>query len=112
MKPRRSIVLAIDWDHTIIQNEAIQPGERYPPLYEGAKEAILVMKERGYKVIIHTCNNPVWIKECLEHWDIPFDSIWTEAGKPVCSLYIDDLGLHFQGNWTETLVEVEERLSK
>lgn len=72
----------------------------------GVKDAISTLRERGYKIIIHSCNNPKYIEKWLNNNDIRFDSIWIDDGKPVAEYYIDDHGVRFNNNWTEILTEI------
>lgn len=100
-------LIACDFDHTINRNDSKLPDERYSKPYEGAKDALIKLREDGHKVMIFSCNNPKWIKEWLDHWEIPFDYIW-EGAKPVCDAYIDDRGVGFRGDWKATLKDVNE----
>lgn len=83
-------VIAIDFDHTIIEGDKA---------ITGAREAINIFREKGHKIIIHSCNNIGWIIKTLTNNDIRYDQIWEGIGKPLADLYIDDKGFHFQGDW-------------
>lgn len=98
--------IGIDFDHTIAKNEDIEPGDRYHKPFPGARDAILNMKESGYKIMIHSCNRKAWIEEWMKHWDIPYDLVWDGLGKPVCSAYVDDLAVPFKGDWGNTLADI------
>lgn len=102
-------LIAIDWDGTIVDNMNHQMGERFPPLFPQAKEAIRGFRAEGHKVMIFSCNNPKWIKECLEEYEIIVDYIW-EGAKPVYDLLIDDRNVEFSGDWHEAYTKVGERL--
>lgn len=91
------MVVAIDFDNTIVDRD-------YEPL-PGVKHAINLLREQGHKIIIHSCNSPKWIERVLNNHDLRFDAIWTDDGKPVASLYIDDRGFRFT-DWTEQLPEI------
>lgn len=108
------MLVAIDFDHTIWNSKANEP-------MPGAMEAINILREKGVKVIIHSCNNPSWIKRCLDRNDIRYDWIWegyqgkdgkVSGGKPVADLYIDDCGFHFAGDWNEALPQILSRLKQ
>lgn len=102
-------VVAIDWDHTLMDGEEWLPG---------AKDAIRLLREKGHKVCIHSCNNPAWIEKCLNNAGIVVDLVWKgkakeislNGQKPVADLYIDDKGYHFQGNWPTEIHNVLDRL--
>lgn len=101
-------VIGIDFDHTLWDTPNNRP-------MEGAQEALRVIRERGHKVLIHSCNNPAWIRQMCEDWDLPIDYVWgetgLEAGKPVCAIYVDDRAHFFQGNWANELPEILGRVS-
>jgi beta-phosphoglucomutase-like phosphatase (HAD superfamily) len=98
------MIAAIDFDHTIWDTPNNTP-------IKGAREAINLLREKGIKVIIHSCNNKSWIEKCLNNNDIRFDWIWDQTGKPVADIYIDDCGYHFT-NWEFDLPDILSRLNK
>lgn len=96
--------VAIDFDGTIRDWDTSKP-------YPGVKDAINLLREGGVKVLIHSCNSHTWIEQWCNDHNIRFDKIWTEPGKPVASLYIDDRGYHFKGKWSSEIYDVMERLA-
>lgn len=104
MKPKRKIVVAIDFDSTIVHIDQ--------PIY-GAKDAINLLREKGYYILIHSCNHKQWIERILNDNDIRFDYICeNDGGKPVADIYIDDKGYHFKGDWPTEVNEIIARLEK
>lgn len=97
------MVVAIDFDHTIWNSARNEP-------MQGVREAINLLREKGIKVVIHSCNRASWIERCLNDQDIRYDWIWDDKGKPVADLYIDDCGFHFTGIWKEALPQILSRL--
>lgn len=95
-------VIAVDLDHTLVEGDKALPG---------AKEAINILREKGHKILIHSCNNYQWVERVLNDNDIRFDSIWERKGKPVADLYIDDKGYRFAGNWESELPAITELVS-
>lgn len=95
-------VIAIDWDNTLVDsNQKLLPG---------VKNALEFLRERGHKIVVHSCNRPEWIKRCLDEWCIPVDyinGIDGPSGKPNCDLFIDDKGFHFphNGSWDHFLID-------
>lgn len=94
--------IAVDFDHTIVDIDKPLPG---------AKEALEKLKDMGYAIMIHSCNNKGWIQKVLRDNDIPYDYIWDaseDKGKPVCVAYIDDRGVGFNGDWNDAVKQVED----
>lgn len=108
-KQRMNRVIAIDFDGTIRDWDSSKP-------FAGAKAAINTLRERGYKVLIHSCNSPEWIKGWLNDYDIRYDYIWGESGsegsKPIAVMYIDDRGWRFNGNWDLELPNILAELDE
>jgi hydroxymethylpyrimidine pyrophosphatase-like HAD family hydrolase len=93
--------IAIDFDHTLVNGSI---------LLSGAKKAINRLRELGYYIIIHSCNDVDWIKQVLHDNDVRYDSIWDDRGKPIAAAYIDDKAVRFSGDWDDTLDELQEVL--
>jgi hypothetical protein len=97
-------VIAIDFDGTIRDWETSKP-------FPHVKDSINLFRERGYKVLVYSANDPDWVERWLYDYDIRFDSIWRSSGKPVASIYIDDRGFRFTGDWdldTHDILEILE----
>ena len=97
-------VIAVDFDHTLWDTEEGRP-------MEGARDAISLLRERGHKIIIHSCNSPNFIKKCLDDADIRYDSIWDRMGKPVADAYLDDKSVRFI-DWGQAVGDVLEMLEE
>lgn len=97
-------VLAIDFDHTLVDGDKLRPF---------AREAINILREKGHKVIIHSCNSTEWIKKVLADNDVRYDSIHEleeTYGKPLADLYIDDKGYHYRGDWETEVNDIMLRV--
>ena len=107
-----SQTVAIDWDNTLWDTPNNRP-------MDGAHEALDAIHMKGWKVLIHSCNNPEYIRKmCTEH-NLRVDYIWGEKGmehgnenvppsKPVCACFLDDRAVQFRGNLAESVKEVIE----
>lgn len=77
----------------------------------GVHEAFDAFREAGHRILIHSCNNPGWIRQKCEEFNIRPDYIWGEAGvegsKPAAALYVDDRAHEFT-EWSR--VEIAEML--
>lgn len=97
----------------------------------GAVEALRRLQDFG-TVVIHTCRvaplelhtqgsrEIVWrdevavteevraIKKKLRRRGLGDIEVWTRPYKPPALVYIDDRGLRFEGDWTETISQIEK----
>lgn len=92
--------ICVDFDHTIVHIDTPIPG---------AKEALRALKDKGYMIIIYSCNNRDWIEKVLNNNEIPYDYIYDsnrDIGKPIATWYIDDRAIGFRGNWNTVLEEI------
>ena len=100
------MTIAVDWDNTIWDRAKQVP-------MPGAREALSLLRENGHYIMVHSCNNPPFIRKRLEEHDIMVDAVWGESPadkghKPVADFYIDDAALHFQ-DWGQALNELNNR---
>jgi histidinol phosphatase-like enzyme len=97
---------AIDFDGTIVEHAWPNIGKLKP----GAKTAVARLKDAGFHILIFTCRaNPpdggkfddpdaTKLKDMvrfLKEHDIPFDDVWTGAGKPFATAYVDDKAIRY-----------------
>lgn len=93
--------IAVDLDGTLAEYDGWKGIEDIGMPYDGARKFVRTLRERGYKVIIHTCRiNPknssgdVDALNVVSRWlnthGIEVDEIWTGQGKPIASAYVDD----------------------
>jgi len=89
---------------------------------EGAREAMIALKEMGATIMIHTCRTSEEVSKHLidrvvqvkkiEEWctrhDIPFDYV-AMANKPVATFYVDDAAIRFENNWDEVVRQIKEK---
>ncbi len=100
--------IALDFDGVIHSYESGWLGEGIleHPL-EGAQDFIKDLQDRNFKVIIFsvraaTIKGQETIKQWLRQHGFSADIQITNA-KPKASLYVDDRGLRFEGNFDEVL---------
>ena len=114
----------MDWDGTC--TEKVE-WPNHPPLTLDAAQALHLLLEQGYEVVIHSTRTaPREVDEVTrvkdpfaEHQYIQQEllrmglyrvKIWDKSWKPGALAYIDDKGLHHNGDWSATLEEVQRRL--
>jgi len=110
-------IVALDFDHTLFYFN----GDDELCCYDGARENIEKLKSMGHEIVIHTCRIGIAmengtldqevaaIQQTLENFRIPFDSIWM-GPKMVADVYIDDLAVRFEGDWTSTFENTVKHL--
>ena len=96
--------IAVDFDHCLWKNERNEPAE-------GFRDFLDEVHSLSWKVIVHSCNRPAFIRQMCELHDLRIDAIWgelpgQEGQKPVASAYVDDKGVQFRGDWASTTEEV------
>ncbi len=99
-------VLAIDYDGVLHDDKNPVEGRRMGAPIEGAKEAMITLKNRGYDLIIHTVrgSSPQHVIDWLNYYEIPFDEVTDK--KIVADWYIDDHALRFT-SWPQVLTETD-----
>ncbi len=103
----------IDFDATLFEYESGQFPKIGKPI-EGAKKAVEWFKEQGHRVVIFSSRAMKSgqienMKKALDDAGIPYDEI---EKKPLAHVYIDDRGVHFDGDWEKAKSEAQKLLSK
>lgn len=117
------VTVAVDFDGVIHRySKGWHDGSIYDPPMPGADRALEHLFYAGCKIIIYSTrltdrlvdgvHKPSQIAQVMSWWtshglckQVEF---WTELGKPLAHVYIDDRAVHFK-DWTSTLEEVHER---
>lgn len=111
-----SKTIAVDFDGVLhAYSKGWQDGTIYDGPIPGAREAMQDFLAAGFEIVIYStrCHDRVVngipqdnqvadITLWLDRHDIPFTRIWTEPGKPLAALFIDDNALRFTGDWLDT----------
>lgn len=112
----------VDFDGTLHKySKGFHNGKVYDEPFEGSKEALETLRNKGYKIIIYTAricpgvNNDVEqqikdIKKWLDQYDIPYDDLTYK--KYPADLYIDDRGYRFEGDWKNEIQTILDLLEK
>ena len=102
----RGRVIVVDIDGVLaVEDNTIPLADRQ--VVSDAKEALKLLKQKGYILVLLTSRVRQQEKETIEwliHHHIPFDDIL--FGKPRGILYIDDRGYRFR-DWKQFLEDVE-----
>jgi hydroxymethylpyrimidine pyrophosphatase-like HAD family hydrolase len=101
-------VVAIDYDGTLVEN--VHPATTGKKM-ANADIVTQKLREMGWEIIIFTCRPNFYRKQMekgLKEQGIVYDYI-SFFGKPIASLYIDDKGFRFEGDWLSTLDWIMEK---
>lgn len=118
------LVICVDFDGTLCDHEFPGIGK----MKDGARAALTLFREWGYRVVIWTCRTCHWnydvfggnpatptadrpsvieMTAWLKANGIPYDEIDDGSrGKPLADFYIDDKGIRFANNWGEIITFV------
>jgi len=117
-KITRRPTACVDLDGTILEYDGWVGVGKFGAVMAGAKDALVALKEQGWKLIIYTCRyEEELIRNYLRAEGVPFDEINRNSDvigpavgetKPFADVYIDDRGIGFRGDWGATLAEVYE----
>jgi hypothetical protein len=103
------LLLAIDFDDTIMDTKNKLPGYKLGRPVKGAAEAMKKLKSEGAIITIHS----VWASteqkcQAMSKWcrffDIPYDFITNQ--KPIATFYLDNNGLRFE-TWDQALADIK-----
>jgi len=95
--------IAVDFDHTLCSHTP-EPGHKLGPPIEGAREALMLLKNSGYNIIIYSCNRPEVIANWMAYFNVPYSTVWQHP-KPKADWYIDDKNLRFT-TWGDVLGQI------
>jgi hypothetical protein len=109
--------MAIDFDGTLVEDskdiEKDFKNKKIPKAINGAKEATLDFKKKGFEILIFTCrpdyHRPLMEKILKKH-KICYDYILFYT-KPRVDIYIDNKGYRFE-NWQDTKQYINFNLKK
>jgi len=104
-------IIVIDFDGTLCKFAFPDVGPPEP----NVKEALIKLKELGYKICIHSVRTATYrgnrdrehhirvIEKFMEENELPYDEILTDSNmdKPIAAAYIDDKAIRYEGDWLE-----------
>ena len=109
--------ICIDIDGTLVHYDEWKGEEHFGGIIEGASSATHKLHENGWYIIIYSTRaNKELISRFLDDSKIEFDSINenpnqpenAKDGKPYADIYVDDRAVCFNGDWEQTLMEIEK----
>lgn len=107
MKP----VIAVDFDGVLHQNGTAPPGKRMGRPMRGAYEAMTLLRDHGYDVIVFTAQPKIGhIRDWLDFYRIPYNEVTNT--KPLADAYVDDRCIRFV-TWPQAIHDISNlRLRK
>lgn len=101
------MIVAVDFDDTLCDSSNIKEGKQMGEPIPGAIAAMKELKGKGYIVVVHTVrgDRPKHVEDWLKYYGCPFDVV-TNIKVPAM-VYIDDRALRFNGDWLDTLDELD-----
>jgi len=113
---KKGRIIAFDFDGTIAQYTGFVSHDDIKEPIPEVVEAIRALKEKGYRILIHSTRGDEFLKKYCEKFSIPFDFInhnpemqGENPGKPIAYVYVDDSVIRYNGQSTEELVsEIED----
>ena len=98
--------IGVDLDMTLAHNTGYPDFALLSPM-EGARDAMIEIKNRGFKGIVFTARaygDYKTIEDWLNKYDIPFSRII--CGKPLLRWMVDDRAIGFNGDWQDALDKI------
>ena len=103
-------IVCVNLDGVLAKYEKWEGIQNFGQVIPGARFFLEALRRVGFKIIIHTvrcsldanpapvCREPEsWVdhlvtlvRQWLNANDLPFDEIWSDRGKPLADIYIDD----------------------
>lgn len=114
--------VAVDLDNTIFKLNDWKGQNHFGEPFDGVKEALGLLKEKGFEIIIWTTRfneeekELKDISELLEENEVPYDYINENPYQPpdmseklYADYYVDDRAISFDGDWNDVVSEIEKR---
>lgn len=99
------MIIAIDFDNTIMNPKDIPHGKRMGNPMQGTKVALEAYKAMNHTIIVHShrAARPEHMIDWLNYFEIPFDEVTNI--KPNADIFIDDRAKQFTG-WNIDYLQV------
>ncbi len=100
----RQQTIAVDFDGVLAEYDGWKGEEHLGSPRNDVVSALRVLRQEGWKIVVHTTRSELHIREYLLKHDIPYDEInrnssYSNGGsKPVATVYWDDRALRYSGD--------------
>jgi hypothetical protein len=100
-------VIAVDFDGVLHNAAQPIPGRRMGMPIRGAFEAMTLLRDHGYEVIVFTAQKRIGhIRDWLDFYRIPYNEVTHE--KPMADVYVDDKCVKFV-TWPQVIQDISNR---
>lgn len=108
----RQPTIAVDFDGVVADYDGWRGEDVFGVPRADVLQALSILREEGWKIVIHTTRSAQTLADYLNKHKIPYDEInqnssYQNAGcKPVATIYWDDRGLRYSGNGLQDLAAI------
>lgn len=100
-------LIALDFDGVLNDYHGWKGEKHLADIRPGAYDFIRELKRRGYSLCIHTCRDPIQVRDWLQKFGLSRYVDFVTGNKPSATCYIDDRAISFRGDYAEILAEIE-----
>lgn len=104
-------IIAIDFDGVLATYNGFVAEDDIQKPNEEVVKAIKLLKEKNFKILIHSTRGDKFLEMYCEKFSIPVDYInrrtdlsGDNPGKPIAFVYVDDKAICYKGETAESLV--------
>jgi len=100
----RQQTIAVDFDGVLAEYDGWKGEENLGSPRGDVVSVLRLLRQEGWKIVVHTTRSELHIRDYLVKHDIPYDEInhnssYMNAGsKPVATVYWDDRALRYSGD--------------
>lgn len=106
-----SPIIAFDFDGVIASYSGFVAKDDIQEPNSEVVKAIELLKEKNFKILLHSTRGDEFLKKYCERFSIPVDYINRQPhregenpGKPIAFVYVDDRAICYKGESAEALV--------
>lgn len=112
VKNKNNKTIAFDFDGVIARYDGFKGAHHIEEPILETVNAIKILREKGFKILIHSTRGDQYLIDYCKQFDIPYDYInrredkhGENMGKPVAYVYVDDRAICFNNQKADELVE-------
>jgi hypothetical protein len=105
----RQLTIAVDFDGVLAEHDGWKGADTLGSPRMDVIQVLRVLREEGWKIVVHTTRSEMHIVEYLDLHQIPYDEINRNSSyhnlgcKPVATIYWDDRALRYSGDASHDL---------